>query len=97
MYDMNNEYNMSCFSLLPGRDGKKKNKCNGKAKNRCNRKGGSCVDAPFQEHCEEIYGSGGRLIKRACKSKHCQCCAPRKYLYLNNEAKIGFNFYVGIV
>jgi len=61
---------------LNGRDGKKKNKCNGKAKNRCNRKGGSCVDAPFQEHCEEIYGSGGRLIKRACKSKHCQCCAP---------------------
>ena len=75
MYDINNEYNIFCLSLLPGRQGKGKNKCNGKAKNKCNRKGGSCVQAPFEEHCKELHGSEGRLFKRACKSKHCMCCA----------------------
>ena len=75
MYNINNEYNMFCLFLLPGRKGKGKNKCDGKAKSKCIRKGGSCVQKPFEENCEKIYGSEGRLFKRACKSKRCRCCA----------------------
>ena len=75
MYNINNEYNMFCLFLLPGRQGKNKNRCNGKAKSGCTRKDGSCVQKPFEENCEKLYGSEGRLFKRACKSRHCMCCA----------------------
>ena len=51
MYDMNNEYNMYCFSLLTGRH----IKCEGKDKGVCIKKGGSCFEAPFKEHFEELY------------------------------------------
>ena len=74
MYYMNYEYNMFCLSLLPGRQGKNKEKCD-EYNGRCTKKGGSCIQQPFKENCVEIYGSEGRLFKKACKGKHCMCCA----------------------
>jgi len=45
--------------------------CEGKISNKCSTKGGSCVLAPFEENCKD-----GKLYKRWCSGKDCQCCVP---------------------